>query len=559
MTQGKLSVNSKPPGSEGQGDKKDNATAPPAPPSYEEATAGEGMKSGNFPAPPAAPLHPSWAYVDPSTSPSYGSGGYPGDSPQPPRGAAGLGSGPQRSPLPAGLCHPDGPAPGHRCHRGVLHLLVGAGCVLAPGRAPGSCVTPAFFSEYSNRKAKLKEHSEVAVSHPLSGLDHPSWAVPGQELPGFYSHSQDCITHPGLSPGRSCRVLLPFPGLDHPSRAVPGQELPGFTPIPRTGSPIPGCPRAGAAGFYSHSQDWITHPGLSPGRSCRVLLPFPGLDHPSRAVPGQELPGFTPIPRTGSPIPGCPRAGAAGFYSHSQDWITHPGLSPGRSCRVLLPFPGLDHPSRAVPGQELPGFTPIPRTGSPIPGCPRAGAAGFYSHSQDWITHPGLSPGRSCRVLLPFPGLDHPSRAVPGQELPGFTPIPRTGSPIPGCPRAGAAGFYSHSQDWITHPGLSPGRSSGFLLPFPGLYHPSRAVPGQAHGFPRGSHQTAAPGRAPSPAHPLSSSDDRALGRVWLVLPPDPPLLTPSPAQMTERSGACGSCCLQNKLWVTARPRVRAP
>ncbi|NXN83872.1 LFG2 protein, partial [Bombycilla garrulus] len=76
-----LSVNSKPPSSGGQGDKKDNATAPPAPPSYEEATAGEGMKSGPFPAPPAAPLHPSWAYVDPSsTSPSYGSGGYPGDT-----------------------------------------------------------------------------------------------------------------------------------------------------------------------------------------------------------------------------------------------------------------------------------------------------------------------------------------------------------------------------------------------------------------------------------------------------------------------------------------------
>ncbi|NXH02611.1 LFG2 protein, partial [Loxia leucoptera] len=75
-----LSVNNKPPSSEGQGDKKDNATAPPAPPSYEEATAGEGMKAGAFPAPPAAPLHPSWAYVDPSASPSYGSGGYPGDT-----------------------------------------------------------------------------------------------------------------------------------------------------------------------------------------------------------------------------------------------------------------------------------------------------------------------------------------------------------------------------------------------------------------------------------------------------------------------------------------------
>ncbi|KAK4807325.1 hypothetical protein QYF61_014856 [Mycteria americana] len=80
MTQGKLSVNNKPPNSEGQGEKKDNATAPPAPPTYEEATAGEGMKSGAYPPPPSVPLHPSWAYVDPSTSPSYGSGGYPGDT-----------------------------------------------------------------------------------------------------------------------------------------------------------------------------------------------------------------------------------------------------------------------------------------------------------------------------------------------------------------------------------------------------------------------------------------------------------------------------------------------
>ncbi|KFQ33882.1 Protein lifeguard 2, partial [Mesitornis unicolor] len=75
-----LSVNNKPPNSEGQGEKKDNATAPPAPPTYEEATAGQGMKSGAYPPPPSVPLHPSWAYVDPSTSPSYGSGGYPGDT-----------------------------------------------------------------------------------------------------------------------------------------------------------------------------------------------------------------------------------------------------------------------------------------------------------------------------------------------------------------------------------------------------------------------------------------------------------------------------------------------
>ncbi|NXG71963.1 LFG2 protein, partial [Baryphthengus martii] len=75
-----LSVNNKPPSSEGQGEKKDNATAPPAPPTYEEATAGEGMKSAAYPPPPSVPLHPSWAYVDPSTSPGYGSGGYPGDT-----------------------------------------------------------------------------------------------------------------------------------------------------------------------------------------------------------------------------------------------------------------------------------------------------------------------------------------------------------------------------------------------------------------------------------------------------------------------------------------------
>ncbi|XP_021234886.1 protein lifeguard 2 isoform X4 [Numida meleagris] len=55
-----LSVNNKPPNPEGQGEKKDNATAPPAPPTYEEATAGEGLKMG--------------------TSPSYGSGAYPGDT-----------------------------------------------------------------------------------------------------------------------------------------------------------------------------------------------------------------------------------------------------------------------------------------------------------------------------------------------------------------------------------------------------------------------------------------------------------------------------------------------
>uniref|UniRef100_A0A674I949 Protein lifeguard 2 n=1 Tax=Terrapene triunguis TaxID=2587831 RepID=A0A674I949_9SAUR len=63
-----------------QGEKKDNATAPSAPPTYEEATSGEGMKTEAFSPPPSVPLHPSWAYVDPSASPNYGSGGYPGDT-----------------------------------------------------------------------------------------------------------------------------------------------------------------------------------------------------------------------------------------------------------------------------------------------------------------------------------------------------------------------------------------------------------------------------------------------------------------------------------------------
>ncbi|XP_015274224.1 PREDICTED: protein lifeguard 2 [Gekko japonicus] len=83
MTQGKLSVNSKPTnpdGQQGSEEKKDNATAPSAPPTYEEATSGEGLKAGAFPPPMNVPLHPGWAYVDPSTSPNYGNGGYPGDT-----------------------------------------------------------------------------------------------------------------------------------------------------------------------------------------------------------------------------------------------------------------------------------------------------------------------------------------------------------------------------------------------------------------------------------------------------------------------------------------------
>nr|AAF06327.1 lifeguard [Homo sapiens] len=79
MTRGKLSVANKAPGTEGQqqvhGEKKEAPAVPSAPPSYEEATSGEGMKAGAFPpAPTAVPLHPSWAYVDPSSSSSYDNG-----------------------------------------------------------------------------------------------------------------------------------------------------------------------------------------------------------------------------------------------------------------------------------------------------------------------------------------------------------------------------------------------------------------------------------------------------------------------------------------------------
>uniref|UniRef100_A0A8D1DZA2 Protein lifeguard 2 n=1 Tax=Sus scrofa TaxID=9823 RepID=A0A8D1DZA2_PIG len=84
MTQGKLSVANKAPGTEGQqqanGEKKEAPAVPSAPPSYEEATSGEGLKAGAFPpAPPAVPLHPSWAYVDPSSGSSYESGFPAGD------------------------------------------------------------------------------------------------------------------------------------------------------------------------------------------------------------------------------------------------------------------------------------------------------------------------------------------------------------------------------------------------------------------------------------------------------------------------------------------------
>ncbi|XP_069762751.1 fas apoptotic inhibitory molecule 2b isoform X2 [Narcine bancroftii] len=79
MTQGKLFAANKSPNPEGeQGgpEKWVPMGASVAPPTYEEATASVKNDSPS----PSAPMHPSWAYVDPSRSPSYGSGGFSGES-----------------------------------------------------------------------------------------------------------------------------------------------------------------------------------------------------------------------------------------------------------------------------------------------------------------------------------------------------------------------------------------------------------------------------------------------------------------------------------------------
>ncbi|XP_041095239.1 protein lifeguard 2-like [Polyodon spathula] len=76
MTQGKITVvNKTANGSEGGG-----GAAPP-PPSYEEAISGENKTGVSHPPgpPPIVPVHPSWAFVDPNSSPSYSNAGYPGD------------------------------------------------------------------------------------------------------------------------------------------------------------------------------------------------------------------------------------------------------------------------------------------------------------------------------------------------------------------------------------------------------------------------------------------------------------------------------------------------
>ncbi|KAM4045814.1 protein lifeguard 2 [Anomaloglossus baeobatrachus] len=81
MTQGKVSVNNKPPESGGGNmDVQPSTLAPSAPPSYEEATAGDVKKAGFLNTSPNVTPYPNWTQDDAGGSPGYGSGAYPGDT-----------------------------------------------------------------------------------------------------------------------------------------------------------------------------------------------------------------------------------------------------------------------------------------------------------------------------------------------------------------------------------------------------------------------------------------------------------------------------------------------
>ncbi|XP_072259379.1 protein lifeguard 2 [Pyxicephalus adspersus] len=77
MTQGKVTVSNK--SAENGGGNGNNAVHPPAPPSYEEATAEDGKKANNLQTSPSN-LYPSWTQEDAGNSPGYGSGAYSGDT-----------------------------------------------------------------------------------------------------------------------------------------------------------------------------------------------------------------------------------------------------------------------------------------------------------------------------------------------------------------------------------------------------------------------------------------------------------------------------------------------
>ncbi|XP_056411344.1 protein lifeguard 2 [Hyla sarda] len=80
MTQGKVSVNNKPPESGGGNAEMQSVTmAPQAPPSYEEATSDE-KKAGFLKTPPTMTQYPNWTQEDIGSSPGYGSAAYTGDT-----------------------------------------------------------------------------------------------------------------------------------------------------------------------------------------------------------------------------------------------------------------------------------------------------------------------------------------------------------------------------------------------------------------------------------------------------------------------------------------------
>ncbi|XP_071990683.1 protein lifeguard 2 isoform X2 [Engystomops pustulosus] len=81
MTQGKVTVNNKPPeNGGGNADVQSSTVAPSAPPSYEEATAGDVKKAGFLNTSSTVTPYPNWTQEDTGSSPGYGSAAYSGDT-----------------------------------------------------------------------------------------------------------------------------------------------------------------------------------------------------------------------------------------------------------------------------------------------------------------------------------------------------------------------------------------------------------------------------------------------------------------------------------------------